>query len=126
MQPAVGIDLVAVSRLEDALARGGQPLKDRLFTAAEQAYCETCTRPAQHYAARFAAKEAVMKVLGTGWGKHAGFAEVEVVRADSGALSLSLTGKAAETAGKGGLHSWCVSLSHTTEQATAVALALRP
>ena len=111
----VGLDLLEIDRLEQALARRPR-LARRLFTDAELAYAEARARPGQHLAARFCAKEAVAKALGlTGWT----FREVEVV-AGRGAPSVKLTGVAAERAAGGEVS---VSLTHTRTTAGAVAVA---
>jgi holo-[acyl-carrier protein] synthase len=118
----VGIDTVEVARFRRVLERRPE-IADRLFTPAEQAYGRRQRDPAERLAARFAAKEAVMKALGVGLGAFA-LRDVEVVRAASGAPSLSLTGKAAELAARRGVTSWHVSLTHSGLVAEAVAIAL--
>ena len=118
----IGIDTVDVERFRRALAtRPG--IAERLFTPAEEAYGRRQRDPAQRLAARFAAKEAVMKALGVGLGAFA-FRDVEVVKAPSGAPSIALTGRAAELAARRGVTSWHVSLTHTGLVAEAVAVAL--
>jgi len=118
----IGIDTVEVERFRRAL-RKRPSIADRLFTPAERAYGERARDPAERLAARFAAKEAVMKALGVGLGAFA-FRDVEVVKAPSGAPSVALTGRAAELAAERGVTSWRLSLSHTTLVAEAVAVAL--
>lgn len=98
-------------------------MADRLFTAAELAYGRRWRDPAPRLAARFAAKEAVMKALGVGLGAFA-FHDVEVVSADSGAPSLVLHGGAEELADGLGVSDWRLSLTHTDSLAQAVAVAL--
>jgi len=98
-------------------------MAERLFTAGERAYGERHRDPAPRLAARFAAKEAVMKALGVGLGDF-GFHDVEVVAAPSGAPSLVLRGSAAAIARSAGVSSWRVSLTHTSLVAQAVAVAL--
>lgn len=119
---AVGIDAVEIERIEQLLAREGSRFLQRVFTAAEAAYCESVARPAQSFAARFAAKEAVLKCLGTGWAAGTGFREVEVVRAASGSVSVRLHGEAAAHAERLGIRAIALSLTHT--QATAMAFAV--
>lgn len=114
----VGIDLVEIARVEEALER--RPgLAQRLFTDAELAYAQGKGRPGQHLAARFAAKEAVAKalVLEAGWSMR----EVEVV-SDGGAPSIRLHGAVAEAAGAQGVVALQVSLTHARETAGAVAM----
>lgn len=93
----------------------------RVFTPGERAYCDSrgAGAAAQHYAARFAAKEAAMKALGTGWSGGLSWHDVEVVRADSGAPALALTGRALELFRLSGANRAHLSLSHTAEHAIA-------
>lgn len=102
----MGVDVVGLARFEDALARSPR-LAERLFTAAERAYAATRPRPIESLAARFAAKEAAMKALGSGWPKIS-WQDIEVVRGQ-GRPTLLLHGRAAELA-SGGRCS--VSLAH--------------
>ena len=118
----LGTDLVEIARFRVALARRTS-LSDRLFTEGEQEYAYGQHDPVQSLAARFGAKEATMKALGAGLGAFR-FREVEVVRDDSGAPSLSLHGAAAELAQDRGVHAWQLSLTHTDTTAMAVVLAL--
>jgi len=118
----IGIDTVEVERFRRALVK--RPgIAARLFTPAEEAYGRRQRDPAERLAARFAAKEAVMKALGVGLGAFA-FRDVEVVKAPSGAPSLSLTGRAADRAARLGVTSWHLSLTHSGLVAEAVAVAL--
>ena len=118
----LGIDAVEIDRFRRVLER--RPgLAGRLFTDAERAYGNRFSDPAPRLAARFAAKEAVMKALGVGLGAFA-FRDVEVVKAPSGAPSVSLTGRAADLAARRGVTSWHLSLTHTGLVAEAVAVAL--
>src|SRR6202007_2536853 len=101
-----GIDMIEVERVERALThpRTGERFRDRVYTAREVAYCESRGRPRyQSYAARFAAKEAAMKAMGTGWNRNVGWREIEVVRERGRAPTISLSGKAAEYARKKGI-----------------------
>jgi holo-[acyl-carrier protein] synthase len=116
----VGLDLVDVDRMTRELAREDGGLRDRVFTPDEIAYCEGKGRPAVHFAARFAAKEAFFKALGTGWrGAGPTWSEVEVVRDVLGAPTLRLSGAAAEAAGSLGVRSTHLSLTHTATLAAA-------
>jgi holo-[acyl-carrier protein] synthase len=114
----IGIDLLEIERLERALARRPR-LAERLFTDAERAYAAARARPGQHLAARFCAKEAVIKALGL---SGFGFAEVEIVNSPEGAPTVSLSGSAAERAASLGVKVH-VSLTHSRQQAGAVAIA---
>ena len=117
----VGIDAVEVDRFRGVLARRSG-MRDRLFTADEVAYASSANDPTERLAARFAAKEAVMKVLGVGLGAVA-FREIEVVRHRSGRPLLQLHGRAAELAVDAGVERWHVSLTHTATMAEAVVVA---
>ena len=117
----VGIDAVELDRFRRALART-PTLAERLFTADEQAYGDAAADPTPRMAARFAAKEAVMKALGVGLGAF-GFHDVEVARADSGAPTIALSGRAASLAAEQGITRMLVSLTHTDRTAHAVAIA---
>jgi holo-[acyl-carrier protein] synthase len=118
----LGTDLVEVERMRGALAR--QPgLRTRLFTVDEWDYAARHRDPHPHLAARFAAKEAVMKALGRGMSSM-GFAEIEVVRTSDGVPSVQLSGSAASIAMESGVTGWHLSLTHTDLMAQAVAIAI--
>lgn len=117
----IGIDTVEVQRFRESLERT-PALMDRLFTEGEQAYGLNHQDSGPSLAVRFAAKEATMKALGVGLGAF-DFHDVEVVKADSGAPLLNVTGRAAELAAQQGVTTWKVSLSHTCSIATAVVFA---
>jgi holo-[acyl-carrier protein] synthase len=118
----LGTDLVEVERMRGALAR--QPgLRTRLFTADEWDYAARHRDPHPHLAARFAAKEAVMKALGRGMSSM-GFAEIEVARSAEGVPSVRLSGSAASIAAASGVTAWHLSLTHTDLMAQAVAIAI--
>ncbi len=119
----IGVDLVDVARIADAIDRGGAPFTDRIFTKAEQAYCVAQYQPSQHFAARFAAKEAVMKALGQGFGEGSEFNEIEITRPDAGRPSVQLHGTTAANAARLRISRIHLSLSHTATAATAYAIA---
>ena len=121
----IGIDVVEVDRIEAAVQKLGDAFLDRLFTRREREYCAKQKRPGLHYAARFAAKEAVSKALGTGIGGQAGWLDMEVERAESGAPRMIFTGRAAEFLASEGIAEVQVSLSHAKEYAAANAVAIR-
>lgn len=121
----IGIDVVEVGRIEDAISKLGDAFLERLFTAREREYCAKQKRPALHYAARFAAKEAVSKALGTGIGGHAGWLDMEVERTESGAPKMIFTGSAADFLVSKGIAEVQVSLSHAKEYAAANAVAVK-
>jgi holo-[acyl-carrier protein] synthase len=118
----IGVDLCDVGRMRASLART-PTLAGRLFTPEERAYCEQRPDPAERYAARFAAKEAVLKAMGLGLGACR-WHDIEVVRADSGAPSLRLAGTAAAAAAERGVERWLLTLTHTSDLAEAIAVAL--
>ena len=118
----IGTDLVEVPRFALALQRRPR-LADRLFSDAEREYAYRFRDPTKSLAARFGAKEAVMKALGVGLWKFA-FRDVEVVRLRSGAPTLALYNKALELANERGVTEWHLSLTHTDSMAMAVALAV--
>jgi holo-[acyl-carrier protein] synthase len=116
----VGVDLVEVARLATALDTWGERLAQRLFTAAEAVYCREQRQAARAFAARFAAKEAFLKALGTGLSHGIRWTEVEVTRAEGGRPALALAGAArAEAAGRG-TRTAHLSLAHDRDYAVAV------
>jgi holo-[acyl-carrier protein] synthase len=114
-----GVDLERVDRIRAAIERHGKRFLERVFTPGEIAYVEARARRAESYAARFAAKEAAMKALGTGWDHGVRWVDVEIARQDGGRPTLRLHGKAAEIAAGLGCRATHVSLSHTSEDAIA-------
>ena len=120
----IGIDVIEVERIEDAVAEFGERFLERIFTDAERTYCARQKRPEIHYAARWAAKEAVSKAFGTGIGPELGWTEIEVVRRDSGEPTLVLRGKAREFAESEGVGEIKISLTHAKHYAAANAVVL--
>ncbi len=116
-----GLDLVSVARFERFLLRRGERGLSRIFTPAEVEYCRALPAPMPSFAARFAAKEAFLKALGTGLSGLC-WTDVEVVRAASGEPSLRLQGTAAAAAARRGARAAHLSLSHTSELAGAVVI----
>jgi len=110
-----GIDIIEISRVRGVLERYGQRFLDRIFTPAEIAYCR---ERAPNLAARFAAKEATMKALGTGV-RGVGWKDIEVVRQESGAPSIELHGRAKQRAQRLGVQEVAISLSHSRDYAVA-------
>ncbi|MDP6942268.1 MAG: holo-ACP synthase [Planctomycetota bacterium] len=122
--PGVGIDLVEVERFRTAVEKGGEAFLNRLFTPDEQADCNSRADPPLHYAARWAAKEAAMKALGSGFAQDGvEFTHFEIRSDGSSPPTLLLHKKAAELAAKRGLHDLNLSLSHTSTTAAAVVMA---
>lgn len=119
----LGLDLVQVDRIEAMLTRRGNRARDRLFTAGEQAYCERKKRASTSYAGRFAVKEAVMKLLGTGWTQGVRWVDIEVVRPPGRAPTVSLHGATARIAAEKGIQRIHVTITHDAGLAAAVAVA---
>ena len=116
---AIGIDIIEVARIREVLERTPR-FRERVFTPAERAYCDSRGAvAAQHYAARFAAKEAALKALQTGWRGGIGWQDVEVASSESGAPYLILSGRVKELFDQSGATMAHLSLSHTTEHAIA-------
>ncbi len=119
-----GIDMVAVSRIAALVDEHGPQFLERCYTASERSYMAGGRRYHEHLAARFAAKEAAMKALGTGLASGVSWHDFEVVKADSGAPSLKVSGRAVELAMERGIDQWWISLTHTDEHATASVIAV--
>ena len=114
-----GIDIAEVPRIREAIERHGERFLKRIFTESEIQYCESKANRVERYAARFAAKEAGMKAIGTGWNHGVRWRDIEVARKPGGRPTLLLHGKAAEFAAKLGATNIALSLTHTAEQAFA-------
>jgi len=115
----IGIDEIEVARIEKQIQKEAG-FKERVFTSAEIEYCESKKYRGQHYAARFAAKEAFMKAVGTGWRDGLAFNEIEIVKDELGRPALVLYGKAKEITDKHKITNIHVSLSHIKELANAI------
>jgi holo-[acyl-carrier protein] synthase len=115
----LGLDISEIDRIEAAINRHGAPLLDRLFTPAEVSYCERHKNRFERYAARFAAKEAAMKALGTGWSRGVRWRDIEVVREPSGKPTLRLAGAAREIADALGVKNISLSITHSGNLALA-------
>jgi holo-[acyl-carrier protein] synthase len=120
-----GIDIVETDRIKQLVDRHGQHFVERVFTETEHQYCsKNPKRYYEHLAGRFAAKEAVLKVLGTGWRGGIAWTDIEVLRDPSGQPKIKLTGECERIAKELGIVSWHVSISHITTHATASAIGL--
>jgi len=117
-----GIDIVEIARFRKIIAGSGQRFLDRVFTPEEQRFCLARRDPAPHFAARFAAKEAVFKALETGWAKGVTWLDVEVRRQEQGAPEIILSGVALEIAASKGAGRAHLSLTHTNNWAAATAI----
>src|ERR1700740_340712 len=114
-----GIDITEVPRVAESISRFGDRFLRRIYTEEEIRYCESKANRVERFAARFAAKEASMKALGTGWNHGVRWRDCEVVRMPGGRPTISFHGKAGEFAARLGVKHAALSLSHTAEQAIA-------
>ena len=121
---AHGVDLVEVSRIRGMLEWHPERFLERVFTPAEAEYAKDHQRRAEHLAARFAAKEAVLKALGTGWSSGVAWTDIEVRREPTGKPTVHLTGHAATLAREQGVTHWLISITHTSDLAMASVIAL--
>jgi holo-[acyl-carrier protein] synthase len=117
-----GIDIVETGRVRDSLEKFGDRFVNRCFLPGEIAYCRSMKFPELHFAARFAAKEAISKAFGTGIGKELGWRDMEICRRDSGEPFVVMHGKGAELARQRGVSEVFVSLSHCKDYAAAQAV----
>jgi holo-[acyl-carrier protein] synthase len=118
----VGIDIIQNDRIRTSLERFGARFMNRIYTEIEIAYCSSCADPTIHFAARFAAKEAAFKALGTGWAAGVKWKDVEVQRLASGKPELHLYGEALERATAMGATRFHVSLTHDQLVSAAVVI----
>lgn len=124
MVVAIGADVIEIDRIRTVVSR--QPkFVDRVFTPNEIEYCQKHRDPAERYAVRFAAKEAVLKALGVGLG-GADLTDIEVIRTASGKPELSISGRAQPLADSLGISSWLITLSHADTVAQAFVAGLGP
>ncbi len=114
-----GIDIAEVPRIREVIERHGQRFLNRVFTEGEIQYCESKANRVERYAARFAAKEAGMKAIGTGWNQGVRWRDIEVARKPGGRPTLLFHGKAAEFASRLGATNIALSITHTAEHAMA-------
>lgn len=121
----VGVDLIEVTRIQRALEnpRIGQRVRQRVFTVREIEYCEARKRKYESYAGRFAAKEALMKALGRGWGRKIGWSDIEVVLAANGEPGITLHHKTSSYARELGIDYFSLSITHTANYAIAYLIA---
>ena len=119
----LGVDIVEVDRMRRILARTPS-FAARVFSEDERAYCDSTSSPATHYALRFAAKEAVLKALGTGFAQGIGVRDIEVRRLSSGKPAVRLTGAAKRVATEAGVREIPLSLTYTHTEAVACAMAI--
>ncbi len=117
-----GIDIAEVPRIAESITRFGDRFLRRVFTDGERRYCDSKANRMERYAARFAAKEAAMKAIGTGWNFGVRWQDVEVSRHPSGRPTIVFHGKAAEFAAKLGARAAALSITHTKDQAMAMVI----
>jgi len=115
----MGIDIAEVERVKAAIERHGEAFLRRVYTPRERQYCEKFKNKYERYAGRFAAKEATMKALGTGWSRGVRWVDVEVVRQSGGRPTISLAGEVAKVASALGVERVALSITHTSAQAFA-------
>ena len=120
---ALGLDLLSIERLEEAVERRGNRFLERVFTAEERAYCNARRARFVHYAGRFAVKEAVMKVLGTGWARGVRWVDIEVRRSQGAPPEVLLHGASKALAAERGIARIHVTITHDAGLAAAVAVA---
>jgi holo-[acyl-carrier protein] synthase len=115
----LGVDITEVDRIQSAIETSGERFLRRIYTPAERAYCEQFKNKYERFAGRFAAKEAAMKALGTGWRRGVRWVDFEVVREAGGRPTISLGGAAKEIAAQLGVQRISLSITHTAAQALA-------
>ena len=115
----LGVDITLIDRMEAAIARRGRALLERVFTPAEIRYCEKHRHSAERFAGRFAAKEAAMKALGTGWTRGVRWVDIEVVREPSGKPTLKLSGATRAIADGLGVKNIAITITHDGNTAMA-------
>lgn len=114
-----GIDIAEVPRIAESITRFGDRFLRRVFTEGERLYCDSKANRMERYAARFAAKEAAMKALGTGWNFGVRWQDIEVARQPGSRPTIVFHGKAAEFAARLGTRNASLSITHTADQAMA-------
>jgi holo-[acyl-carrier protein] synthase len=122
MPPGIGTDIVAITRIAALISSRGMTFLERWFTPREIDYCSGKAVPSRHFAARFAAKEAVVKALPLAWSGSLPWRSIEIINDQSGAPSVRLSGAYCEAASAAGIGEIRVSLSHCDEYAVAFAL----
>jgi holo-[acyl-carrier protein] synthase len=115
----LGVDIAEVARVKAAIERHGETFLRRIYTPKEREYCDRFKNKYERYAGRFAAKEAVMKALGTGWSRGVRWVDVEVVREKGGRPTIKLAGEAANIAQRMSVTNIALSITHTADQAFA-------
>jgi holo-[acyl-carrier protein] synthase len=122
MIAGIGIDVIQNERIRESIQRFGDRFLNRIYTEGEIGYCKKCADPGIHYAARFAAKEAAFKALGTGWAAGVTWKDIEIERLSSGKPELHLHGTALDKATEIGAKRFLVSLTHDQLVSCAVVI----
>lgn len=120
----IGIDIVETSRIADSIERFGDRFLDRIYSPEERAYCDKMRFCERHYAARFAAKEAIAKAFGTGIGENLNWTDMEILRMGTGEPYVLLHADGKEFANENGITKVMISLSHADDYAAANAMAI--
>ena len=120
----LGTDIVEIVRIGEMIERHGELFLERVYTEKEVAYCQKRASSYQHFAGRWAAKEAVLKALGTGWAKGISWRDIEVVTTHSGQPRVLVHGAVLELSEQAGITGYLLSISHCRSHATATAVAL--
>jgi holo-[acyl-carrier protein] synthase len=120
----IGTDITEVLRIAQMIERHGELFVGRVYTQAEIDYCRSRRMATQHFAGRWAAKEAVLKALGTGWRKGISWRDIEIINGAGGRPTATLLGGTREIADRMGIRCVLVSISHCRSHATAYAVAL--
>jgi len=120
----IGIDIVECAHIGDMIERHGPTFLARVFTEYETQYCQARRRAVEHFAGRWAAKEAVVKALGTGWNRGIGYCDVEVQHAGTGTPKIVLRGAARDLAKKQEIETILITISHCEAYAVAQAIAV--
>lgn len=121
----LGTDIVEIVRIGQMIERHGELFLNRVYSEDEVRYCQKRKECYQHFAGRWAAKEAVMKTLGTGWTRGVGFQDIEIQTTRSGQPAVCLRGGAREFAEQMGIDDFLITISHCRAYATATAIAVR-
>jgi len=120
----IGTDIVECLRIAQMIERHGELFLTRVYTQLEIGYCSSRKAATQHYSGRWAAKEAVLKAMGTGWSNGISWRDIEVRNDESGKPKIALGGGARDTCEKMGIHEMFISISHCRSHATAYAIAV--
>ena len=120
----LGTDIVEIVRIGEMIERHGELFLERVYTEQEVAYCQKRASSYQHFAGRWAAKEAVLKALGTGWAKGIAWRDIEVVSLVSGQPKVNVYGAVKELSESAGIGAYLLSISHCRSHATAAAVAI--